>query len=163
MTGTTRTNRVLLLLVAAFVVAAGVLFVLDACAAPASQATDYSQVVAAAKKEMTAFLTMDHTRFDELSARVLEGATGTFEQEYTAALESLRKTALDEKWVADPTIDSIGISSADADSATVFVSAGTVETFASAGDEPKQRPWRIKLEMVNENGRWLVSDVGYVS
>ena len=132
MTGTTRTNRVLLLLVAAFVVAAGVLFVLDDRAAPASQATDYSQVVAAAKKEMTAFLTMDHTRFDELSARVLEGATGTFEQEYTAALESLRKTALDEKWVADPTIDSIGISSADADSATVRVGRRRTQAAAVA-------------------------------
>lgn len=159
----TRTNLALLVLVVALVVVAAVLYARGRESDAEARATDYSSIVDAAETEMTAFLTMDHKRFDELSAAVLGGATGNFKKEYTASLDSLKKTAEDEEWVAEPKIDAVGISHADSDSATVFVSAGTTEKFKSAGDDSKSRPWRIKLEMVKESGRWMVSEVGYVS
>ncbi|MGZ5398724.1 MAG: hypothetical protein ACXWXO_14450 [Nocardioides sp.] len=56
----------------------------------------------------------------------------------------------------------VGVVNADEDGATVIVAtSGTVDTRLT-GDQPVQRHFRLRLELVLEDGRWLTDDLQFV-
>ena len=56
-----------------------------------------------------------------------------------------------------------GVVAQDPDSATVILAtAGTVEN-TSTGDKPVAEDYRIQMQLVLEKGRWLTSDLQFVS
>ena len=126
------------------------------------QAQEYSDIRGAARAETLAFLTIDHTKMDELTARVLEGATGDFEKQYRASLKSLKESAASQESFAKGRVDEVGLSEVDADSASVFVAAGSKVRNKGTKGEVEDRSWRIKLTMVKEDSRWLVSQLEFV-
>lgn len=125
-------------------------------------AHEYSDINRAARAETLAFLAVDHTRMDKLTDRVLDGATGTFKKQYKASLKSLKEAATSQKSVSKGHIDEIGLSEVDADSASVFVAAGSKVQNKGTKGEFEDRSWRIKLTMVKEGSRWLVSQLEFV-
>jgi Mce-associated membrane protein len=54
-----------------------------------------------------------------------------------------------------------GVVSMDEDSATVVVVADSQVTNKST-DEPQPRHYRLQLDLVLEDGRWLTSDLQFV-
>ena len=57
------------------------------------RAQEFSDIRRAARDETLAFLTIDHTKMDQLTEQVLDGATGSFKKQYQASLKSLKESA----------------------------------------------------------------------
>lgn len=144
------------------------LFVLHgSSAAPGStpaekQAQAFTDINRAAQAETLAFLEVDYKKMDELTGRVLDGATGPFKKQYKTSLKSLKKAATSQKSTSKGHIDEVGLSEVDADTATVFVAAGSKVKNTGTKGKAEDRAWRIKLTMVKESGRWLVSQLEFV-
>ena len=138
-----------------------------AVAAPGStpaetRAQEHADIRRAARAEALAFLTIDHTKMDQLTGQVLDGATGDFKKQYQASLEALKDSATSQESISTGRVDEVGLSEVDADSATVFVAAGSKVKNKGTKGEVEDRSWRIKLTMSKEDSRWLVSQLEFV-
>ena len=126
------------------------------------QAQEYSDIRRAARAETLAFLTIDHTKMDELTERVLDGATGTFKKQYQTSLKTLEESATSQESFSTGRVSEVGVSEVDADSASVFVAAGSKVKNKGTKGQVEDRSWRIKLTMAKEDSRWLVSNLEFV-
>ena len=126
------------------------------------KAQEYGDITTAARSEALAFLAIDHTKMDVLTARVLDGATGAFKKQYQSSLKSLKDAATSQESISKGHVDEIGLSEVDADSASVFVAAGSKVQNKSTKGKVQDRSWRIKLTMAKEGSRWLVSQLEFV-
>jgi Mce-associated membrane protein len=102
LTNPTLVNTVLAVILAGLCVWLLLFAVLGSRVAPGQtpaqdRAEEYAEIQRAARAETLAFLTIDHTRMDELTARVLEGATGSFKKQYQSALKSLKESAANQE------------------------------------------------------------------
>ncbi len=130
---------------------------------PAQERTqEFSDIRRAARAETVAFLTVDHTKMDDLTKRVLDGATGDFKKQYQTSLKGLKESAKSQESFAEGRVDEVGLAEVDADSASAFVAAGSKVRNKGTKGEVENRSWRIKLTMVKESGRWLVSQLEFV-
>ncbi|KAA1395985.1 hypothetical protein [Aeromicrobium ginsengisoli] len=125
-------------------------------------ASDYSDITRAARAETMAFLSVDHKKMDELTQRVLDGATGTFKKQYQSSVKSLKETAVAQESISKGSVGEIGLSEVDPDAATVFVAAGSKVQNKGTNGKVEDRSWRIKLSMVKKDDRWLVSQLEFV-
>jgi Mce-associated membrane protein len=161
-------TRAVLAVILAALCAWLVLFAVNGSAAapgrtPTEQkAQEYADITSAAKAEALAFLAIDHTKMDELTKRVLSGATGAFKTQYTSSLKALKQAATSQKSVSKGHINQVGLSEVDADSATVFVAAGSKVKNTGTKGKFEDRSWRIKLTMARHSGDWLVSQLEFV-
>jgi Mce-associated membrane protein len=126
------------------------------------QAQEFADIERAARAESLAFLTIDHTKMDELTEQVLDGATGSFKKQYQSSLKTLKESATSQESFSTGRVDEIGLSEVDADSASVFVAAGSKVKNKGTKGEVEDRAWRIKLTMAKEDSRWLVSQLEFV-
>ncbi len=138
-----------------------------AAAAPGStpaeeRAQEYSDVTRAAGEATVAFLTVDHKRMDELSARVLDGATGEFKKQYQSSLKSLKDATVSQESVSTGKVAEIGLGEVDSDSASVFVAASSKVQNKGTKGKVEDRNWRMKLTMSKQGDRWLVSQLEFV-
>ena len=99
---------------------------------------------------------------DGLTARVLDGATGSFKKQYQSSLKSLKESASSQESFSTGSISEVGLSEVDADSASVYVAAGSKVKNKGTDGKVEDRSWRIKLTMAKEGGRWLVSNLEFV-
>ncbi|KQV74498.1 hypothetical protein ASC61_05495 [Aeromicrobium sp. Root344] len=127
-----------------------------------AQSSEYSDITRAARAETMAFLTVDHKKMDELTARVLDGATGTFKKQYQSSVKSLKETAVAQESISKGSVGEIGLGEVDPDAATVFVAAGSKVQNKGTNGKVEDRSWRIKLSMVKKDDRWLVSQLEFV-
>ena len=164
---TTVTNAALAVILVALCAWLVIFVVQGSEAAPGRTPTEkladqYSDISRAASSETMAFLAIDHKRMDELTERVLDGATGTFEKQYKASLKSLKETAVSQESISKGHVDEVGVSEVAPRSATVFVAAGSKVQNKGTQGKVEDRSWRIKLTMAKQHGRWLVSQLEFV-
>lgn len=126
------------------------------------RAESFTDIRRAARAETIAFLTIDHRRMDEVTARVLAGATGTFKKEYAGSVKSLKQAAVSQKSFARGYVKEIGLGTVDSDSAAVYVAAGSKVRNNATDGKTEDRSWRIKLTMTKDGDRWLVSQLEFV-
>lgn len=126
------------------------------------QANEQADIRRVANEATLAFLEIDYTQMDELTARVLEYATGDFAQQYGDSVEALKVAAADQESISRGEIFEVGLGEVNAESATVYVAAGSAVQNLGTGGEVEDRFWRIRLSMVKEDGRWLVSQLDFV-
>ncbi|PUA80059.1 hypothetical protein C7S10_16030 [Nocardioides currus] len=159
-----RYNLVLLLLGVALGAALAVLLAREPSGDEETEqgSAPYAEVERAATAEVQAFLGIDHELVDEQAQTVLDGATGDFEEQYAAQLDSLKQSARAQESTAVATVLEVGISEIDRASATVLVAADTEVTSKSTAGEPRTVPWRIQLQLVEQDGRWLTSGLRFV-
>lgn len=124
--------------------------------------TAQHDVAAAARTEALAFLTVDHRDMDPLVDAVLDGATGDFAEQYAAQRETLTSEAVRTEATSTPEVVALGVGDQDDDSATVLVAANSTVTNAGTGSDGQVRYYRLRLELVREDGRWLTSDLRFV-
>lgn len=122
----------------------------------------YADVSRAATAEVQAFLGIDHENVESQAETVLDGATGDFKQQYASELDSLKKSARAQRSTAVATVLEVGISDIDSSRALVLVAANTAVTSTSTDGKARSVPWRIRLDMVQEGGRWLTSGLEFV-
>lgn len=161
------TNAALLLALVLLVAWLVLFAVRGSAAAPGStpaeaRAEQYAAVTQAARAQTLAFLAVDHTKMDELTERVLDGATGEFKKQYQTSLKSLKDAAISQESVSTGTVNQIGLGNVDDDSATVFVAAGSKVKNKGTKGKVEDRSWRMKLTMAKVEDRWLVSQLEFV-
>lgn len=167
MNRTSVTNAVLAAILVVLLAWLVLFAVRGSAAAPGStpaegKSQEYADITKAARAETLAFLAIDHKRMDPLTSRVLDGATGAFKKQYKSSLKSLKDAATSQESISKGHVDEIGLSEVDADSATVFVSAGSKVQNKGTKGKVEDRSWRIKLTMAKEGSRWLVSQLEFV-
>lgn len=120
------------------------------------------EVAAAARAEAIAFLTVDHEDMDRLVTRVLDGATGEFAEQYAAQRRRLTREAVRNRATSSAEVVSLGVGDVADDAATVLIAANSTVSNASTEDEPQVRYYRLRLDLVRVDDRWLTSDVEFV-
>jgi Mce-associated membrane protein len=119
-------------------------------------------VAAAARAEALAFLTVDHEDMDRLVDAVLAGATGEFAEQYAAQRETLVREAARTEATSVPEVVALGVGDQDEDSATVLVAANSTVTNTGTRGEGQVRYYRLRLELVREDDRWLTDNLQFV-
>ena len=164
---TSVTNVVLALILVALCGWLAAFAIRGGAAAPGStpaeeRAQQFADITRAARAETLAFLTIDHTKMDDLTARVLDGATGSFKKQYQSSLKALKESASSQESFSKGRVDEIALNEVDDDSASVFVAAGSKVRNKGTDGKTEDRSWRIKLTMSKEGSRWLVSNLEFV-
>jgi hypothetical protein len=130
---------------------------------PGNELTEQGRVVAAAARaETLAFLTVDHRDMQPLMDRVLDGATGRFREQYEARREDLAQRAEQARSISTGEVVALGIDDLDGDSATVYVAANSQVENATTDGRTQPRYYRLRLDLEQVEGRWLVSRVRFV-
>jgi Mce-associated membrane protein len=156
---------VVVLLVACACVVGGVMAwrAHDDRAQDAAEQERYGDVLAAARAEAEAFINI---RYDDAQASidaVAEGATGEFKEQYSSSTEGVLEVLEQNKSVMDGEVLWAGVVDVDKDSATVLAATTGTVANVQTRNKPVVRNFRLQLELVLEDGRWLTSDLQFVS
>ncbi|MFG2548528.1 hypothetical protein [Streptomyces sp. NPDC048581] len=118
-------------------------------------------ILAAARQSALNFTSLDYRHYDRDSANVLSGATGDFKKQFAAQTEQLTQLVATNKSVSEGQVLEAGIVRSDEDSARVLVVADSKVT-NTAVPQGEARTYRLQLDLVQRDGRWLTSDVEFV-
>lgn len=122
----------------------------------------YGDVLAAARKEIEAFVNIDYRNAQESIDAVAAGATGGFAKQYDSSAKNVLEILTRARSVMDGTVAWAGVVDTDRDSASVIVATTGTVANASTGNKPVGRQFRIKVDLVLEDGDWLTSNVEFV-
>lgn len=127
-----------------------------------NQADERSQdVLAAARQEALNFISIDYRNFAQDSNNVLSGATGDFKQQFSDQSKTLQGLVTSNKAVSTGQVLRAGVVSSSPTAARVLVVAdATVAN--SAAPAGQVRNYRLQLDLVDQNGQWLTSDIEFV-
>lgn len=118
-------------------------------------------VLAAARQSALNFTSLDYRHYDRDSGNVLKGATGDFKKQFAAQTGQLTKLVAQNRSVSEGQVLEAGIVRSDERSARVLVVADSKVT-NTAAPEGQARTYRLQLDLVRVDGRWLTSDVAFV-
>lgn len=118
-------------------------------------------ILAAARQTATNFTSLDYRRYDRDSKNVLKGATGDFKRQFTGQTKQLTKLVAANKSVSQGRVIEAGIAKAGERSARVLIVADSKVT-NTAVKKGQARNYRLQLDLVLEDGRWMTSDVEFV-
>jgi Mce-associated membrane protein len=104
------------------------------------------------------FTTYDYKTWDADTKRVLDDSTGQFKTEFQAGLNVVKAEVQTNKATSKGDVKEAAVVSNDKDSAQVLVIVDAVVT-NTASTEGVQRRYRIKLDLVREQDRWLTADL----
>ena len=122
----------------------------------------YGEVLVAATDEAEAFINI---RYDDAQAsvdKVAEGATGEFKKQYSSSTEGVLQVLKQEKSVMEGKVLWAGVVDVDQDSATVIAATSGTVANQETNNQPVSRNFRLRLDLVREDGRWLTSDLQFV-
>jgi Mce-associated membrane protein len=149
------------LLLAALLCALAIVLTLPRLSDASEAESRRTDVLQAARQQAVNFTTLDYRRLDRDLGRVLGGATGQFRAQFRAGTTDLKELVTANKAVSDGEVLEAGIVTDDADSARVLVFADS--TVTNSGDpKPQKRHYRMQMDLVLKDGRWLVSDLQFV-
>jgi Mce-associated membrane protein len=119
-------------------------------------------ILTAARQTAVNFTSLHYKTYKRDSGNVLKGATGEFKKQFSAQTEELTKLVAENKSVSKGQVLEAGIVRADEKSARVLVVAdSTVKNVSAPNGEA--RNYRLQLDLVQESGRWLISNVEFVA
>lgn len=118
-------------------------------------------LLAAARQSALNFTSLDYRHYDRDSANVIESATGDFKKQFAAQTEELTQLVAQNKSVSEGQVLEAGIVRSDEHSARVLVVADSRVTNIAA-PKGEARAYRLQLDLVHRDGRWLTSDVEFV-
>ncbi|MFF8353996.1 hypothetical protein ACF063_11150 [Streptomyces chartreusis] len=118
-------------------------------------------ILAAARQSALNFTSLDYRHYDRDSANVLAGATGDFKKQFAAQTQQLTRLVAANKSVSEGQVLEAGIVRSAEDSALVLVVADSKVT-NTAVPQGEARTYRLQLDLVHRDGRWLTSDVEFV-
>lgn len=131
--------------------------------APDEEQERFADVIDSATTEATAFVNI---RYDDAQASieaVMAGATGEFREQYEKSTEDVIKILEENRSVMEGKVLWTGVVAIDPDSATVVVATtGTVANIQT-DNKPVARNFRLQMELVLEEGKWLTRDLQFVS
>lgn len=119
------------------------------------------EVLAAARQEALNFISIDYRNFSQDTNNVLSGATGDFKQQFSDQSKTLQSLVTSNKAISTGQVLQAGVVSASPTSARVLVvaDATVANTAAPSG---QVRNYRLQMDLVDQNGQWLTSDIEFV-
>ncbi|MGH8870349.1 MAG: hypothetical protein ACRDYU_20490 [Actinomycetes bacterium] len=119
------------------------------------------EVLHAARQEAVNFTTIDHRHAARDMQRILDGAAGTFKKDFARGRGQVEKVITDNQAVSRGEFVEAGLVSADEDSAQALV---VVDADVRNTGQPKGtvRHYRMKMHLVQQDGRWLTSRLEFV-
>lgn len=117
----------------------------------------------AASKMVTAFVNFDYREPDRTIEAVTSMATGDFKDQYAKGATSLKKLANEAQSDMVAKVVWTGLVAGDDDTATVIVATSGVVKNKTTQFQEEARNYRLQLELVLEDGRWLTKDLQYVA
>lgn len=130
---------------------------------PEEEQERFGDVIESATDEATAFVNI---RYDDAEASieaVMAGATGAFREQYAKSTEDVIRILEENKSVMEGEVLWAGVVGIDPDSATVIVATTGTVANNQTDNKPVARNFRLQMELVLEEGRWLTSDLQFVS
>ncbi|MGC0335004.1 hypothetical protein [Streptomyces sp. SLBN-8D4] len=118
-------------------------------------------ILSAARQSALNFTSLDYRHYDRDSANVLNSATGDFKKQFSAQTQDLTKLVAENRSVSQGQVLDAGIVRSDAHSARVLVVADSKVT-NTAVPKGEARTYRLQLDLLYRNERWLTSDVEFV-
>ncbi|WP_151480140.1 hypothetical protein [Streptomyces albicerus] len=118
-------------------------------------------ILAAARQSALNFTSLDYRHYDRDSGNVLKGATGDFRDQFAGQTKELTELVAQNKSVSEGQVLEAGITRSDERSARVLVVADSKVT-NTAVPKGEARTYRLQLDLVLVDGRWLTSDVEFV-
>ena len=132
-------------------------------ASAAEEQEPYGDVLAAARTEAEAFINI---RYDDAEAsidEVVAGATGDFRDQYAKSTDSVVQVLKESESVMEGEVVWAGVVDVDKDSATVLAATSGTVANKQTGGKPVARHFRLRLDLVREDGEWLTDDLQFVS
>ncbi|MGH3735746.1 MAG: hypothetical protein ACRDT6_09015 [Micromonosporaceae bacterium] len=120
------------------------------------------QATQAASDCVTEFLTVSADTVGDDLDQVLGCSTGTFRSQYESGMAEVREAVLDNAVSATGTVLRTAVVSADADTVVVLV-AVDAEIRNRRTPDGRQAHYRVRVAMSPVKGRWLVSQLEFVS
>lgn len=128
----------------------------------AGEQARYGDVLSAARSEVEALINIDYRNPEESMDAVAEGATGDFADQYDTKTDGVLETLKENESVMDGEVLWAGVVDLDSDSATVIAATqGTVANVSTQG-KPVARGFRVKLDLVHEDGEWRTRNLEFV-
>lgn len=122
----------------------------------------YGAVLAAADAEVTAFVNVRYDRASRSIDAVAAGATGAFRKHYVRSSRHLITVLRRHRSSLSGRVVWSGVVDVAPDRATVIAAtAGTVSNTGTHGHRVP-RPFRLRVSLVRQGGRWLTSDIQFV-
>jgi Mce-associated membrane protein len=119
-----------------------------------------TDAVTAAEEQAVAVLAYSHDKIDEQVAAAAEGLTGDFREEYLNLMNNVIAPGAKERSITvQAAVQASSIVSADADHAVAMLFVNTITT-SSDNPEAVSSGSRVRVELENEDGRWLVNGLG---
>jgi Mce-associated membrane protein len=128
-----------------------------------SQQEAYGQVMAAARQEAEAFINIRYDDAQRSMDAVAQGATGKFKEQYASSTDGMETVLKQNKSVMQGRVVWTGVVSLDQDSATVLAATTGSVANVSTKSQPVARNFRLQIQLVKVGGRWLTSDLQWVS
>jgi Mce-associated membrane protein len=122
----------------------------------------YGEVLAAATREAEAFINIRYDKAQDSIDAVASGATGKFREQYDTSTKGVIEVLKRNKSVMDGKVTWAGVVDVDSDSATVIAATNGTVANASTNNKPVARGFRLKLDLVHEDGRWLTNNLEFV-
>jgi len=122
----------------------------------------YGDVLAAATDEAEAFINIKYDDAQGSIDRVAEGATGEFKKQYSNSTKGVLQVLKQEKSSMEGKVLWAGVVDADQDSATVIAATSGTVANRQTNNQPVARNFRLRLDLVREDGRWLTNDLQFV-
>lgn len=119
------------------------------------------EAIAVAQTYAVNLTTYDHAKLDEDFARVLEGSTGSFRTEYTAASESLRALIAKFKATATGKVLNTAVLSVSTSNAELLLFVDQTVNNSNT-DAPRIDRTRMRMGLEKQDGRWLISALDLV-
>lgn len=129
----------------------------------AAQQRAYGQVMSAARQEAEAFINIRYDDAKSSMDAVAAGATGKFKDQYASSADGMETVLTQNKSVMQGRVVWTGVVSLDQDSATVLAATTGTVANVSTGNQPVARNFRLQIQLVKVGGRWLTSDLQWVS
>lgn len=126
-----------------------------------SAEADRSAAVEAASSASVALTSINFGTADQDIKRVIDAGTGEFGDLFRQNLDPYVQMVRDSKVTSRGEVASAAVSRSDAGSAQVLVAMRSSVQNASSPQE-QQRLYRMKLDMVKEGDRWLVSKLEFI-
>lgn len=120
-----------------------------------------ARYAAAARQVVFTLMSIDAAKAEDNVAQILDSSTGQFHTEFEGAAQDFIQLAQDGKVVTDVDVKAAAVESVTDDSAVVLVTAAsTVSNAAGADTQPRQ--WRLRVDMVQDQGQLKMSKMEFV-
>ncbi|MCX6401299.1 MAG: hypothetical protein NTX33_15385 [Propionibacteriales bacterium] len=118
--------------------------------------------IEAATDMVTAFVNFDYRDPAATIDAVRERSTGTFLEQYSKGATDLKKLATEAQSTMVARVVWAGLVAGDGDTATVIVATSGQVTNKTTEFKEEARNYRIQVQLVRENDKWLTNDLQYV-